>query len=424
MPTIRTAEVLSVGTELLLGEIDDTNSAELAASLAGHGVDVYWTERVGDNLERLGVAIERALERCDLLVLSGGLGPTDDDVTRDAVALAAGESMTLDPDLEAWLRRRFASFHGAMPERNLRQAQRIPSAEALPNPIGTAPGWLVSLDHHGAERTIVTLPGPPREMRRMWQSEAVPRLTFAGGALYTRTIKSHGIGESDVAEMLGALTRGANPSVATYAKRDGVHVRVAAKGETRDDARRRASEVEQAVMQRLGDAVWGFDEDALPHLVVDALAAEGARAAIAECASGGALADLLSDVAGAEEAFAGAVIAWDADSMATLGVARDLLARLPSAAAEVVIALASGVRALFDVDYGVAVGPAHPQQGSGTDDALGPEGNESAATRVVIAIVGRNDTTVRTLTLPPLGRAWLRERLAFTSLFLLRSALR
>ena len=424
MPTIRTAEVLSVGTELLLGEIDDTNSAEIARSLAAHGVDVYWTERVGDNLERIRTAVERALDRCDLLVVSGGLGPTDDDVTRDAVALAAGETMSLDPELEAWLRTRFASFHRAMPERNLRQVQRIPSAEALPNPIGTAPGWLVSLRRGGAERTIVTLPGPPREMRRMWQHEAAPRLTFAGGALYTRTVKSHGIGESDVAERLGTLTRGANPSVATYAKRDGVHVRVAAKGETREDARRLAAEAEQAVTQSLGDAVWGFDDDALPDLVVDALRAAGVRVAVAECASGGALADALSDVSGAEEAFAGAVIAWNADSMATLGVARDLLARLPSAAAEVVVALASGVRALFDVDYGVAVGPAYPQHGGGTDDALGPEGNESAATRVVIAIVGRNGTTVRTLTLPPLGRAWLRERLAFTSLFLLRSALR
>ncbi|MEJ2289860.1 MAG: CinA family nicotinamide mononucleotide deamidase-related protein [Deinococcales bacterium] len=424
MPTIRTAEVLSVGTELLLGEIDDTNSAELARSLAGHGADVYWTQRVGDNLERLRVAIDRALQRSDLVVLTGGLGPTDDDLTRDAVALAAGEAMTLDPELEGWLRRRFASFHRAMPERNLRQAQRIPSAEALPNPIGTAPGWLVSVRRGDAERTIVTLPGPPREMRRMWQHEALPRLTFAGGALYTRTVKSHGIGESDVAEMLGALTQGANPSVATYAKRDGVHVRVAAKGDSREDARRRAAAVEQAVTERLGDAVWGFDDDALPDLVVGGLERAGARAAVAECASGGALADLLSDVTGAEEAFAGAVIAWNADSMATLGVARDLLARLPSAAAEVVVALASAVRALFDVDYGVAVGPAHPQQGSGAGDALGPEGNESAATRVVIAIVGRSGTTVRTLTLPPLGRAWLRERLAFTSLFLLRSALR
>jgi nicotinamide-nucleotide amidase len=424
MTVLRTAEVLAVGTELLLGEIDDTNSAELARSLAQHGVDVYWTQRLGDNLERLRAAIDRALERSDLVVLTGGLGPTDDDLTRDAVALAAGEAMTLDPELERWLRQRFASRHRPMPERNLRQAMRIPSARALDNPIGTAPGWLVTLWRAGSERTVVTLPGPPREMRRMWQSEALPRLTFAASALYTRTIKTHGVGESDVAEQLGELTRGANPSVATYAKRDGVHVRVAAKGTSAEEARRRAAPTEREALTRLGDSVWGFDDDALPVMAIERLRASGVRLALAECASGGSLSDLLSGVPAVEEALAGAVIAWNADSMATLGVATDLLARLPAAAAEVVAALAASVRALFDVDYSIAVGPALLLQDGGPGDASRPDGNESAATRVVIAVAGPSGTTVDTLTFPPLGRAWLRERLAFTSLFLLRSALR
>jgi len=423
MSALRTAEVLAVGTELLLGEIDDTNSAELARSLALHGVDVYWTQRLGDNLERLRAAIDRALERSDLIVLTGGLGPTDDDLTRDAVALAVAEPMALDPGLERWLRQRFASRSRPMPERNLRQAMLIPSATALANPIGTAPGWLVRLRRGGAERTVVTLPGPPREMRRMWEAEAVPRLVFAGSALYSRTIKTHGTGESDVAEALGELTLGANPSVATYAKRDGVHIRVAAKGPSAEEARLRASSAERAVLDRLADSVWGFDDDELPDLVIERLRGSSARLAVAECASGGALSDLLSSVPSVEEALAGAVIAWDPDSMATFGVARDLLARLPATAAEVVAALAASLRALFDVDYGIAVGPALQVQG-GTDSALRPDGNESAATRVVIAIAGTSGTTVKTLTFPPLGRAWLRERLAFTSLFLLRSALR
>ncbi len=422
MSVLRTAEVLAVGTELLLGEIDDTNSAELARSLALHGADVYWTQRLGDNLERLRAAVDRALDRSDLVVLTGGLGPTDDDLTRDAVALALGEPMAIDPELERWLRRRFASRNRPMPERNLRQALLVPSAQALANPIGTAPGWLVRTRRGGSERTVVTLPGPPREMRRMWEVEALPRLSFAASALYSRTVKTHGAGESDVAEALGELTLGANPSVATYAKRDGVHVRVAAKGSSPDDARRRASGAERSVLDRLGDSVWGFDDDELPDLVIEKLRASGARLAVAECASGGALCDALSAVSTVEEALAGAVIAWDPDNMEALGVARDLLARLPAAAAEVVAALAVSVRALFDVDYGIAVGPAQ-HVGDGTDDALRPGGNESAATRVVIAIAGTNGTTVKTLTFPPLGRAWLRERLAFTSLFLLRSAL-
>ncbi len=423
MPDVRTAEVIAVGTELLLGETHDTNSAELAGSLAALGVDVYWSQRVGDNLERVREALERALGRSDLVVLTGGLGPTDDDLTRDAVACVLGETATVDPALEAWLRERFAAFRRDMPERNLRQAERIPSAEALPNPIGTAPGWLVRVHRDGRDLTVVTLPGPPREMRRMWHHEAVPRLSFGGGALYARTFKTLGVGESDVAVRLGDLTAGANPSVATYAKRDGVHVRVAAKGIDADDARRRAVAVEADVGDLLGDSVWGHDDDTLAELAVAALQRRGATLAVAEVASGGALADLLSDVTGAEGTLGGAVIAWGPETMATLGVATDLLARLPASAAEAVAALATSVRALFDVDYGVAVGPAFPHAGDGADDVSGPDRNESAATRVVIAIAAPGGTTVRPLTFPPLGRAWLRERLAFTSLFLLRSSL-
>ena len=423
MSPITTAEVLAVGTELLLGETHDSNSAELAASLAAHGVDVYWSQRVGDNLGRVQAALERALERSDLVVLTGGLGPTDDDLTRDAVARVAGEATFLDEELEAWLRRRFNAFHRAMPERNLRQAMRIPSAVALPNPIGTAPGWLVRLARPQGARTIVTLPGPPREMRRMWEREAVPRLDFPASALYVRTFKTHGIGESDVAEMLGTLTDGATPSVATYAKRDGVHVRVAAKAGDLGGARELARAVEGEVASRLGDAVWGYDDDELPGLTLAELRRRGQRLAVAECGSGGALAELLGSLPEVARSVEGAVIAWTPDSMATLGVARDLLARLPAAATEVVAALALSVRAMFDVDYGVAVGPALPVTALGADDALGPDGNESAATRVVIAIAAESGTTVKTLSLPPLGRPWLRERLAFTSLFLLRSVL-
>jgi len=420
---LSSAEVIAVGTELLLGETHDTNSAELAASLAAHGVDVYWSQRVGDNLDRLSEALTRALGRSELVILTGGLGPTDDDLTRLAVARVIGERMTPDAELEAWLRKRFESFQRTMPERNLRQTMRIPSAEALPNPIGTAPGWLVRVARREGPRCVVTLPGPPREMRRMWHQEAVPRLPLPGSALYTRTFKTHGIGESDVAERLGSLTDGASPSVATYAKRDGVHVRVAAKARDIAAARRVAEATERQVAERLGDAVWGFDDDELPALVLRRLETLGARLAIAECSSGGALAELLGREQEVQKRVEGAVIAWTPDSMATLGVASDLLARLPGAAAEVVAALATGVRGLFKVDYGVAVGPALRTSETGADGAFGPDRNESAATRVVIAIAGGSGLSVKKLSLPPLGRAWLRERLAFTSLFLLRSVL-
>src|SRR5690606_32092370 len=184
------AELLSVGTELLLGEIVDTNSAFLAADLASRGVDVLWSARVGDNRERIGLLIAQALERSDLVILGGGLGPTDDDLTRDAVADVVGEQQSRDEELVTWLRVRFASRGRSMPERNLQQADVIPSATVLPNPIGTAPGWLVRTRRAGRKRVIVTLPGPPRELQRLWREQAVPRPELPTSTLFGRTSKT------------------------------------------------------------------------------------------------------------------------------------------------------------------------------------------------------------------------------------------
>src|SRR5690606_10269690 len=292
---VERAELISVGTELLLGEIVDTNSAWLAAYLARRGVDVLWSARVGDNQKRIEHLVAQALTRSDLVVLGGGLGPTDDDLTRDAVAAVVGEEQYLDEDLVAWLRRYFATTGRPMPERNLQQARVIPSAEVLPNPIGTAPGWLVRTERDGRRRYIVTLPGPPRELKRMWEEQAVPRLPFPTARIFTRTYKTNGVGESLVAERLGDLTKGANPSVATYAKRDGVHVRVAAKGPSADAALETARPALAAVEAALGDSVWGVDGDEMAHLVVRRLAERGLRLAVAEGASGGLLTELLEE---------------------------------------------------------------------------------------------------------------------------------
>src|SRR5690606_16005328 len=199
MPLVRTAELISVGTELLLGEIVDTNSAYLAGDLARLGVDVLWSSRVGDNEGRIAHLLEQALTRSDLVVMCGGLGPTDDDLTRDAIASVVGEEQSRDPSLERWLRERFAASGRAMPERNRQQPNVSPSATVLPNPIGTAPGWLVRVARGGGARVIVTLPGPPREMQRMWREQAVVRLDLPTSRLFTRTFKTYGIGESLVA---------------------------------------------------------------------------------------------------------------------------------------------------------------------------------------------------------------------------------
>lgn len=481
MNPVKTAEVIAVGTELLLGEIVDTNSARVAADLAEVGVDVYWSQRVGDNLGRIVAALEAALRRSDLVILTGGLGPTEDDLTRDAVAAVLGEEQHVDPELEAWLRRRFAANRRPMPESNLRQAMVIPSAEVLPNPVGTAPGWLARAQRDGKPRFVVTLPGPPRELERMWQGEALPRLPLPSSKLFVRTFKTSGLGESLIAELLGDLTRRANPSVATYAKVDGVHVRVAAKAGDAAAAAALAEPTLEEVAGKLGDHVWGADADDLPRLVLSALRGKGQRLAIAEAMTGGVLSGyLLGADDGVDQlsrpkslngktpearvhdsprfgAIGGSVIACDLETMRALGVPLRLLQRLPSGAAEVVAALAAAIRAFFRADLGIAnLGPCVPalaashnsvtdepgarsgagvpaapspmtgQAGGGAPNAPGarPAEDERSITRVVIAIASESGTSVKTLDLPPLGGPWQRERAAFTSLHLLRSALR
>lgn len=445
MGQIGSAETISVGTELLLGEIHDTNSAYLAADLAKHGVDVFRSVRVGDNLARIRSAIEESLSRCDLVVMCGGLGPTDDDVTRDAVAEVVGEAQRLDDGLAKWLRERFAASGRAMPERNLRQAHVIGSAEVLPNPIGTAPGWLVSFARNGVTKRIVTLPGPPRELDRMWREQAVPRLEFPPSRLYVKTFKTSGIGESLVADMLGELTLNGNPSVATYAKRDGVHVRVAAKADDEASAESLAGPVVRRVAELLGDGVWGEDDEELASLVANELASRSLSVAVAEGASQGLLSQLLGEGADAGAslpphadmagALVGSVIAWSPERMRTLGLAEHLprqrAADTLAAAAELVAAMAAAVRALFAADIGVAIGyplllasgSAEAPGDAGAGSVAQPELVERAPTRVFIAIAGSGGTDVKKLDLPPLGRAWIRERTAFTSLqLLLRSA--
>src|SRR5436190_12859428 len=296
------AEILSVGTELLLGEIIDTNSAYLAGRLADLGIDCLHMQTVGDNLGRCKEAFERALARSELVVATGGLGPTEDDLTREAIAAALGETPAVDAALEADLRAWFAGRGLTMPERNTKQAWLIPSARALPNPLGTAPGW----DVRKNGKRIVAMPGVPREMTPMWES-VEPSLT-GGGALRWRTLKLLGIGESAVEEKLAELVRSTSPTVATYAKNDGVHVRVADKAPTPAEADRRVAGMEQAIRERLGEYVWGTDEETLPAVIGRGLEGRKWRLAVAESLSAGDIARALAEAPGAARWFVGAIV--------------------------------------------------------------------------------------------------------------------
>ena len=285
-----TAELVSIGSELTVGDTRDTNGGELARDLTGRGVRVLRISDVPDDLAIVRGALEAALERADLVVTTGGLGPTPDDLTREAVAALVGEEPTIDPEMEAWLRDRFERRGMAFPEVNLKQAWRIPSSETLPNPNGTAPGWLVQRPDG---RVIVTLPGPPREMRPMWQDEALPRLARhgLGHEIVARTFRLHGIGESHVAELLGeTLLRAEDPQVATYARVEAVDVRVASSG---PGAEARVDAAAAVVQERLGTYIWATGETTWAEAVQGALGTHAWTLAFTELGLGGALTALL-----------------------------------------------------------------------------------------------------------------------------------
>lgn len=317
------AEILSIGTELLLGQILDTNAQYLAQRLPALGIDLLYISTVGDNLSRCRQAVERALDRSDLIVCTGGLGPTEDDLTREAIAAAVGEEPAVDPDLERQLREWFAARGQPMPERNRKQAWLIPSARAIPNPNGTAPGWDVRM----GGRRIVAMPGVPREMTHMWEREVEPTLV-PGGVLRSRTLKLLGIGESAVEEALDALVRSTAPTVATYAKNDGVHVRVTDKDRDVSAADARVAAMERTIRERLGKYVWGTDDETLGGVIGAALTARGWRLATAESLTGGDVARLLTDAPRSADWYVRGVVLPHADAATLERSAADAEVRL------------------------------------------------------------------------------------------------
>ena len=298
---ILSAELLSIGSELTVGETRDTNAGELARSLTLAGVTVGRITALPDRLESVRDAIAAALERSDLVVSTGGLGPTPDDLTRESIAAVWGEAPVVDPDLEHWLRDRWARLDQPFPEINLKQAWRIPSCEPLPNPNGSAPGWFVT---RADGRVAVALPGPPREMRPMWADEALPRLHTIGLGADTavRTFRLTGIGESQVAEILGdRVLREPNPEVATYARVEAVDVRISAIGGADPSGVGRTAaelvdEVSTLVEERLGEYIWATGDTTWAMAIGARLAALGWRVAAAEVGTGNQVGALFGDV--------------------------------------------------------------------------------------------------------------------------------
>ncbi len=291
-----TAALLAVGSELTVGETRDTNSGDVARSLSARGVAVRRIVALPDRLDLVTQALADALAEVDLVVTTGGLGPTPDDLTRESIAAVVGERPAVDPDIERWLRDLFERRGYTFSDTNLKQAWLIPSAATIPNERGTAPGWWVDRPDG---RLVVAMPGPPVEMQTMWNGHVLPRLQDRGlgRELVTMTYRLTGIGESVVAALLGEpLLRAENPVVATYAKSDAVDVRISAHSAGGRSAADLAGEAERTVLAAVGDRVWGRDDDTWASVLGRELGARGWNVALVEAGTGGSTVRLLGDV--------------------------------------------------------------------------------------------------------------------------------
>lgn len=359
------AEIVAVGTELLLGEIVDTNSAYLAAELADLGIDLFYISQVGDNLARCAEVISRAWARSDLVLMTGGLGPTEDDLTREAIALALGEELVLDePTLET-IRSFFATRGLEMPQANRKQAMRIPSAQFIVNRVGTAPGWWVESDG----KVLVAMPGVPSEMRVMWEEQVRPRLQGRSGAtLARRILKCFGIGESALEARIADLVSSPNPTVATYAKRDGVHVRIAAKASTLEEAQEMVQDVDLELRRRLGNLIYGMDGETLPGVVGKLLLSRRWTLSVAESCTGGQVSSLITDVPGSSNYFLGGSVAYTVDAKHRLGIDNNVIRVAGVVSHEVAQALAASARSYYGSEVGLGVtGVAGPEPHGGME---------------------------------------------------------
>lgn len=407
------AIVLSIGDELVLGQTVDSNSAYLSARLARMGISTLLHHTVADDFGAIVETICDAAKRAELVLITGGLGPTEDDLTREALAEAMGVGQSLHDDSLRMLEDFFQKRGKPMPERNRVQAMLPDTAEAVANHHGTAPGVKAKL--HRA--MVYAMPGVPREMTRMFEDRIEPEVrAFAGrGVILTTKVNTFGSGESNVAEQLGELMRrDRNPRVGTTVSQGICSVRVRSEFDTEDEAQRRLDATVREVEAALGPIVFGRDDETLPEAVVHLLAERGRTVAAAESCTGGLLGGALTEISGASEVFAGGVITYaDALKRELLGVGRELLREHGAVSAAVARAMARGVVERVGGDIGVSItGIAGPS--GGTQDK--PVGT------VFIALASRNGEAEPPVMRLQLGgsRAAIRDRTVKCALQMLR----
>ncbi len=408
------AEIIAVGSELLTADKIDTNSLWLTGELNALGVEVVSKSIVGDDRARLIAMVAAAVERSELVILTGGLGPTEDDVTRDAVAGALGRGMTFHQNLCDWIAARFASFGRAMAENNKRQAFVIDGFEALDNPNGTAPGLWTNLE---AGRAVALLPGPPREMKPMFVSHCVPRLRAMLPPMHiaVQHLRAAGIGESDLDQRIAPVyTKYTNPVTTVLAAPGDIQIYLRSRCSTEAEARKLVEDLGRQIEEILGDHIYSRDGRGLDAVVGDLLRAKGATVSVAESCTGGLLGGRLTSAAGSSDYFAGGFLTYsDAMKRTLLGVPAEVLEEHTAVSEAAAIAMADGARERTGSTYSISVtGFAGPDGGTEED----PVGT------VYIGLAGFGATIARRIRLFG-DRSRIRQMAATTGLDLLRRRL-
>lgn len=362
-------EVVAIGTELLLGQIVDTNSSWIGEHLALAGIDSHFQTKVGDNLDRMVAVLEAALERSDAVIVCGGLGPTQDDITREAIAQVMGVGLELDDEVAARIEHMFSSRGRRMAANNLRQAEVPVGATAIANPQpGTAPGLIAPV----GDKVIYAVPGVPYEMKEIVAGAILPDLVRRAGiasTIVSRTLRTWGESESGLAERLAGrvavLDGTGNPTLAYLASGiEGIKIRLTAKGASTAEAEALLAEEEAEVRAILGDLVFGVDDETMEHAVLALLRERGLTLGVAESLTGGMIGTRICDVPGASDVFRGSIVAYASDvKFDVLGVPEG-----PVVSAAAASAMAAGARRVLGTDVGVAVtGVAGPDRQEGQD---------------------------------------------------------
>ena len=347
------AEIVCVGTELLMGELTDTNAAWIAGRLPALGIKLNWATIIGDDLGQLTEGLRNGMERSDVIFTTGGLGPTQDDLTREAVAAAFGETQAVQEEVVEQLRSYFAARGQSMPSHNVQQAHLIPSAQFIPNRNGTAPGWWA--EKNGA--IIVTMPGPPVEMQAIFQEQVEPRLRerVTGQVTITRNVKTMGMGEGAVDEVMSEYFGHENPYLGIYSKADGIHLRVIARAVDEASARAMIAPVEAAIEERLGEYIWGYDDETPEQAVGQSLQARGQTLAVMEFCTGGFLTNSVTEVPDCHKHFRGGIVVTGVEPLAANGVPPVVLRNHGAVSQDTANAMAVTVATQLGADYGIGI---------------------------------------------------------------------